>query len=59
MELVTITYRWNDCPNELCEATAAIGEYSGGNDDGIFYWFAPGDAILGNQGEFTVESVAP
>ena len=56
MELVTITFRWNDRPDELCESTAAIGEYSEGNDDGIFYWFAPGDPILGNQGEFTVES---
>lgn len=26
MELVTITYRWNDCPGELCEATAALAE---------------------------------
>lgn len=59
MELVTIFFHWNDNPSKLQEATAAIGQYKGGNDDGIFYYFAPGDPIIGNHGDFTVEGFAP
>lgn len=57
MQRIEITYCWNSDPGTPYDATAAIGEYDGeSNDDDIFYWFAPGEEILGDHGEFTVTS---
>jgi hypothetical protein len=37
--------------------TAAIGVYDGTfNDDHIFYWFDDEKQVVGNQGDFTIES---
>lgn len=37
--------------------TAAIGAYDGTFDDShIFYWFDDKDRVIGNQGDFTIES---
>jgi len=37
--------------------TAAIGVYDGTfDDDHIFYWFDDKDRVIGNQGDFTIES---
>lgn len=58
-QLITISYYWNSDPHTPWESTAAIGEYDGeSNDDDIFYWFAPGEEILGDHGEFTVTSAS-
>lgn len=44
-------------------ATVAIGEYDGGNDDGIFFWFADDaeyqDALVNGTEEFIIKEVAP
>lgn len=55
-QLINIAYVWNDDEERnLNEAIAAIGEYDGvSNDDHVFYWFAPGEPIVGDHGEFTV-----
>jgi len=43
-------------------ATVAIGEYDGGNDDGIFYWFKDEaeylEVLANGTDEFRIESVA-
>lgn len=56
MKHITIAYFWNDDPaREIWQANAAIGEHDGVSDDsGYFYWFEPGDRIVGDHGEFTV-----
>ena len=55
MKRIEITYFWNSNPGKTYDATAAIGEYDGeSNDDDIFYWFAPGEEVIGDHGEFTV-----
>lgn len=56
IQRIEITYYWNSDPGTPYDVTAAIGEYDGGDDDDIFYWFAPGEEILGDHGEFTVTS---
>ena len=55
-DLCNVTYYWNDDPETLYAALAAVGTFDEDDDlDGrIFYYYEPDEPLLGDKGEFTI-----
>lgn len=58
-ETINITFVWNDDSQKTVHsATAAIGQWDETmNDDHVFYWFEPGEEVIGKHLDFEVLTI--
>lgn len=56
MRLITVEGYWKDNRAPI-QVTCAIGLDVHPDDDQIFYYFAEGEQIIGDHGEFIIEQI--